>query len=283
MNETIVIGDVRPRIQAVGDGFQTEFIYPFPIFKETDLEIYLGETLQASGYSISGAGLTVGGSVIFDIAPSVSEIVTLRRRLVIERISDFAEGGAFHANVINQELDYLVAVAQQNAQDIDRALILNATDGDAVLTLPTKESRANGTLGFDGDGLPIVGPGSVEISAAQSNAEIATQAAVTASAAQIAAETAALAAQSFDSSAYRLLTDDIETTDVADGAITQAKIDPGIALGGPSLGTNSVIRTNADTIAEDITIPAGTNGMSAGPITIAGGFTLTINGEYTVV
>jgi len=283
MSESIVIGDVRPRIQAVGDGFLTEFIYPFPIFKETDLEVYLVETLQTSGYSVLGAGLSAGGTVIFDIAPPVGVNITMRRRLVIERTSDFAEGGAFHASVINQELDYLVAVAQQNAQDLERALILNATDGDVALALPTKESRANGTLAFDEMGLPIVGPGSVEISAAQSNAEIATQAAITASAAQIAAETAAVAAQSFDPSAYRLLTDDIETADVADGAITQAKIDPGVALGGPSLGLNSIIRTNADTISEDITIPLGTNGMSAGPITIADTFTLTINGEYTVV
>lgn len=46
--------------------------------------------------------------------------------------------------------------------------------------------------------------------------------------------------------------------------------------GGPSLGADSIIRTNAQTIAENITFPASTNGMSAGPITIAAGCTVEI-------
>ncbi|WP_417790286.1 hypothetical protein [Terasakiella pusilla] len=57
----------------------------------------------------------------------------------------------------------------------------------------------------------------------------------------------------------------------------------GIQGGGPSLGLNSIIRTNDTTIDEDITIPAGTNGMSAGPITIAEGRTVTVEGTWTVV
>lgn len=50
----------------------------------------------------------------------------------------------------------------------------------------------------------------------------------------------------------------------------------GITGGGPSLGTDSIIRTNANTISEDITIPSGTNGSSIGPITVATGYTVTI-------
>jgi len=53
--------------------------------------------------------------------------------------------------------------------------------------------------------------------------------------------------------------------------------------GGPSLGTDSIIRTNAQTISENITIPSTTNGMSAGPITIADGYTVTVNGNWSVV
>jgi len=55
------------------------------------------------------------------------------------------------------------------------------------------------------------------------------------------------------------------------------------AEGGPSLGTNSIIRTNANTISENITIPANTNGMSAGPITIANNKTVTIAGTWSIV
>ena len=77
--------------------------------------------------------------------------------------------------------------------------------------------------------------------------------------------------------------DSVDTLQIVDGAITAAKIDPTVALGGPSLGTNSIIRTNALTISENITIPASSNGMSAGPITIADGNTVTVNGTWSIV
>ena len=64
--------------------------------------------------------------------------------------------------------------------------------------------------------------------------------------------------------------------DIADSAVTAAKIHPDVELGGPSLGTSSVIRTNANTIGENITFLANTNGLSVGTVTINDGFTVTI-------
>jgi hypothetical protein len=75
----------------------------------------------------------------------------------------------------------------------------------------------------------------------------------------------------------------IGTTDIADDAITAAKIADAVALGGPSLGTASIIRPNAQPISENITIGSTTNGMSAGPITIADGYTVTVNGTWSIV
>ena len=75
----------------------------------------------------------------------------------------------------------------------------------------------------------------------------------------------------------------VTTAKVVDGAITAAKINSAVALGGPSLGTASIIRTNANTISENITIPANINGMSAGPITIADGNTIILNGTWSIV
>ena len=77
--------------------------------------------------------------------------------------------------------------------------------------------------------------------------------------------------------------DSITTVKVLDGAITAAKIDSGVELGGPSLGTSSIIRTNAQTISENITIPSTSNGISAGPITIANNYTVTVNGYWTII
>ena len=44
-----------------------------------------------------------------------------------------------------------------------------------------------------------------------------------------------------------------------------------------------VIKTNRSTIDEDVTIPAGTNGLSTGVVSISSGQTVTVNGEWTIV
>lgn len=318
MNENIVIGDVRPRIQAVGDGVQTDFIYPFPIFTEGDLKVYLDDIPQVTGFTVSGAGQSNGGTVVFDTAPAVAQTVTLRRLLTIERNSDFSEGGAFHADVINKELDYLVAVTQQNADALDRVLALDPTDADVSFIVPEKSERADCVLAFDADGSPIAGPAVYELTNAKTAAETALAGAEAAQTAALNAEAGAVSAQADAETAlagavaarneaesfaaasdlssyalnthnhdavYRKVTDSVDGADLVIGSVTQDKIDPAVSLGGggPSLGTDSIIRTNADTISENLTIPAGTNGMSAGPITIADGYTLTVNGNYTVV
>ena len=51
--------------------------------------------------------------------------------------------------------------------------------------------------------------------------------------------------------------------------------------GGPSLGTSHVIRTNAKTIAENITFAGTENGMTAGPVTINSGYTVTVTSGST--
>ena len=68
----------------------------------------------------------------------------------------------------------------------------------------------------------------------------------------------------------------VDTAQIAAGAVTAAKIDSAVELGGPSLGTSSVIRTNANAIGENITFLANTNGLSVGTVTINSGFTVTI-------
>tara|TARA_R110002153_G_scaffold271399_1_gene438717 strand:- start:19 stop:879 length:861 start_codon:yes stop_codon:yes gene_type:complete len=78
------------------------------------------------------------------------------------------------------------------------------------------------------------------------------------------------------------------TANTAKTGITTAQANAIVAntakvTGGPSLGTASIIRTNAQTISENITIGATTNGMSAGPITIADSYTVTVNGNWSIV
>ena len=87
----------------------------------------------------------------------------------------------------------------------------------------------------------------------------------------------------------KVVNNSIESVDAAKLTGTLPAIDgsnlTGLTGGGPSLGTNSVIRTNAKTISENITFLGSENGMSAGPVTVANGFTVTVTtgSTWTVV
>ena len=68
----------------------------------------------------------------------------------------------------------------------------------------------------------------------------------------------------------------VTTAKLVDGTVTTVKIDSAVELGGPSKGASSIIRTNANIISENITFDANTNGISAGPISVASGYTITV-------
>lgn len=144
--EHITIGDLRPRVQYVADGTVRAFAYPFPVFTAADLEVWLGEARAAAGYAVDSAGASTGGTVSFAAPPPAGTRVTLRRRLVIRRLSDFQEGGAFRAKVVNDELDYQTAVLQQLEVDVSRCLRLSPTDpsGASLVLPPPRPGRAIG-------------------------------------------------------------------------------------------------------------------------------------------
>lgn len=155
MADHIQIGDIAPRIQYAGDGGQTAFAYPFPVFTAADMRVYIDTALQATGYSVGGTGSDNGGVVTFDEAPGEGELVTLVREVTIQRTTDFQESGEFRAKVINDELDKQVAMIQQVSDRVQRSLRLAETDSADTLLLPDKATRAGQFLGFDGDGNPM--------------------------------------------------------------------------------------------------------------------------------
>lgn len=198
MDTHIKIGDVSPRVQYTANGTQVQFTYPFPIFQDADLQVYLDEALQSSGFTIVGAGDSAGGTVDFDTAPSASVTVTLARRLAIQRTSDFQESGAFRSKVINDELDYLSASLQQVSDDQSRSVQMAITESASVdTTLPPPQ--ANGVLAWNPMGTGFVnGPTVEEVGNAQMHA---TNASASASASAASATRAAISESNAASSA----------------------------------------------------------------------------------
>ena len=155
MTEHIKMPNVTPVVRYLANGIQTIFAYPFPIFASEDLKVYVDGAEQVSGFAISGAGETLGGTITFDTAPADESIVTLARNLPIERTTDFLEGGDFSAQSINNELDYLTASLQQVNRENDVMLRYGDHEAPGKVQLPDKINRQNKALGFDGNGDPV--------------------------------------------------------------------------------------------------------------------------------
>ena len=123
----IKINNVTPRVQYTGNGSTTSFPYSFAIFDESDMVVYVGDNIITTGYTVTGAGQTEGGNVVFATAPADGTKITLLRDVPIERITDFQEGGTFRPKNINDEFDRQTAFMQQVQEKVDRTLILPPT------------------------------------------------------------------------------------------------------------------------------------------------------------
>lgn len=148
----IKMPDVAPVVRYAANGTQTEFDYPFPVFASEDVAVYFNGALQVSGYDVTGAGNTLGGTVVFDEAPAEDTVITIERRLKLERMTDFIEGGDLSARSLNNELDYLTAGLQQLARDQGAMIRYDGLEAPGDVVLPNRAARAGRALGFDENG-----------------------------------------------------------------------------------------------------------------------------------
>jgi hypothetical protein len=155
MTEHIKMPAVKPLVRYVANGTQTIFQYPFPIFASEDLAVYFDGAQQFNGFDVSNAGDTSGGIIEFDSAPDNGIVLTLERRLPLERITDFIEGGDFSAQAINNELDYLTGSIQQIDRDLSSMLRYSDHEVPGNVEIPARSQRANKALGFNESGDPI--------------------------------------------------------------------------------------------------------------------------------
>lgn len=155
MTDHIQMPAIAPLVRYLADGDQTVFLYPFPIFGAADIAVHFDGARQYGGFAIAGAGESAGGTVTFDVAPAAGIVVMIERRVAIERVTDFLEGGDFSARAINNELDYLTGAIQQVNRDQAPMLRYSDDEEPGDVYMPPKDARANKALGFDGDGNPV--------------------------------------------------------------------------------------------------------------------------------
>lgn len=151
------VADITPRLQYVASAAQTAFDYPFPIFADADLLVYVDGVLKVltTDYTVSGEGADLGGTVTFGSPLSGGEIVTIARSIAIERLTDVQQNGPWSSVAYNDEQDKTYLLLQQ-LDDADKRSLripITAAVTDADIELDPA-NYADKYLAFDSDGAP---------------------------------------------------------------------------------------------------------------------------------
>lgn len=124
------------RISYAGNGSTTVFAYPFTIIADADLLVIIrdasgNETTQTltTHYTVSGAGVDGGGNVTMGTAPASTETLTIMRDRALKQESDWATGGAFLAETLEDDIDELTMIVQQLQEQLNRAIHVKKTSG----------------------------------------------------------------------------------------------------------------------------------------------------------
>lgn len=134
-----------PVIEYIASGATTAFSYPFLLIVSSDLKVYIENILVASGYSVSGLGNDEGGTVTFTEAPAAGLRVKLLRSTPLNRTTDYVEGGALRADVLDDDIDRVVMQIQDVRADaastVEFAALLDETNAKLDAT-STSEANA---------------------------------------------------------------------------------------------------------------------------------------------
>jgi hypothetical protein len=211
----ITISDTEPRIQYTATGGQTSFTVPFAFFANADLQVFNGTSQlsfssapsNATQYSVTGAGVSGGGSITLGSpGATVNDIITIVREVAIERTTDFPTSGAFQIDSLNTELDKIIAMAQQLERDLKLSPRVNTTSSSSFnLTFPDMvagkvlSANAGGTgLEFSVDASGLLTAEANASTSATNAANSATAAASSATSAENAKNAAEAALDTFD-------------------------------------------------------------------------------------
>jgi len=148
------------RIQYSPNGVTVNFAFPYYFLSGSHLQVIETSILDVdtvkvldTDYTVTGAGVLSGGTVVFGVAPTSGTRITITRIVPVTQLLDYIANDAFPAETHELGLDKLTMICQQ--------LALNANYGRAI-TVPASEpistnlilplDRENTVLIFDADG-----------------------------------------------------------------------------------------------------------------------------------
>jgi hypothetical protein len=265
----MTISSSTSKAQYTGNAATTIFPFNFIIPTSQDLQVYLDNVLQSSGYTASGIGNPAGGSVTFTTAPATGVIVSILRVMPITQTVDYVPYDAFPAQTHEGALDKTAMIDQQLQEQVDRALKLdvNVPAGTVVIDTPVDEAILTWETGTPGVYRVKTGPSAASIQGnVDAAAASAASAAGSASSASAAASAAADSAQAAEEAANNLVANKYEETlTVAKSvftipfAISTTSPNVMVMVNGVVQSPSAYTLTNSTTITMSETLPIGTN------------------------
>lgn len=143
------------RLSYNGNGATVAFSAPY-FLASADLKVYVGGVLKTltTDYSVSGAGVSSGGTVTFVAAPpaGTGNVVILRDPDQLQAMQ-LPSNDPFPSKAVETALDKLTMLVQRGRDLLSRALVLSDSDTSGTpTTLPDLSNRNNKVLGFDSAG-----------------------------------------------------------------------------------------------------------------------------------
>lgn len=157
----MTVSSIVNRWSYTADGTTTSFAFDNLIFADTDLKVYVENSLRTLGtdYAVAGAGSISGGMVHFVTAPASGEVIAIVREVPFTQTLDLAPLGSFPAEELEKALDRTVILSHQLLDGRDRALRQPDSDVTSIGVLPARDVRAGQYLAFDANGDPMASSG----------------------------------------------------------------------------------------------------------------------------
>ena len=142
------------KVSYTGNNIVTNFAFTFVVDVEAELEVYLDNVLQLSGYTIAGVPGT--GSVTFTTPPGSGVIVTLLRERVLTQGTDYTAYDKFPAETHEDALDKLTHLVQQVQEQVARSIQIPKSETLDMVMSDLASARDGNVLSFDASGLPVM-------------------------------------------------------------------------------------------------------------------------------
>lgn len=152
----------QSRIGYMGDGISTVFPIPFEFFLNSDITAVkttvggVASTLvQGIDYTLSGAGISSGGTATKTLPLLTGETLTLFLNPPIEQESHYPSNNPFPASTLENDLDRQTQISQRLNDQVSRSLRAPDADLNPGMLMATAAQRANTYQAYDSNGNSI--------------------------------------------------------------------------------------------------------------------------------